>query len=307
MYNADQMPPYLGEGPDGKHKNDNKVCGIKSNTTLGGVGFNEWRFDDTKGKEQVFIHGQRDKDMRIQNDCREAIMHDRHLIVGVEKDGKKSGKQFEEVKVDKHLKVHKDQVEHIGGNFTLHVGGVDGGKGNIDILNDGQKTETIGDEHHVHVKKHFMHKVDEDYELTAKNRFTMTEADDQLHVKGQYAAKMDASLSLTIGDDKLEKIGKNYLSEAGQQIHFKAGQIVCIEAGTQLTLKVGGNFIVIDSSGVSIVGALVNINSGGSPGSGTAPSPAKPVDADPPDDAAEAKPDKPAQADDAVTGLKSAP
>jgi type VI secretion system secreted protein VgrG len=312
VYNPDQAHPYLGDGPDtsnkSNHKQDPKLCGVKSNTTPGGVGFNEWRFDDTKGKEQIFIHGQRDEDIRIQNDCMEAIMHDRHLIVGVEKDGKKSGKQFEEVLVDKHLKVHKDMEEHIGGNTKLHVGGVDGGKGNIDVLNDGKKTETIGDEHHVHVKKHFMHKVDEDYELTAKNRFTMTEADDQLHVKGQYAAKMDASLSLTIGDDKLEKIGKNYLSEAGQQVHFKAGQIVVIEAGTQLTLKVGGNFIVLDSSGVSIVGApLVNINSGGSPGSGTAPSPAKPVDPDPPDDAAEAKPEKPAQADNALSGQKSCP
>ncbi len=36
VYNADQMPPYLGDGPDGKHKNDNKVSGIKSNTTTGG-------------------------------------------------------------------------------------------------------------------------------------------------------------------------------------------------------------------------------------------------------------------------------
>ncbi|MBK6404705.1 MAG: hypothetical protein IPF66_06515 [Holophagales bacterium] len=24
VYNSDQLPPYLGQGPDGKHKNDNK-------------------------------------------------------------------------------------------------------------------------------------------------------------------------------------------------------------------------------------------------------------------------------------------
>ena len=38
VYNPDQMPPYLGDGPDPKHKNDNKVSGIKSNTTPGGAG-----------------------------------------------------------------------------------------------------------------------------------------------------------------------------------------------------------------------------------------------------------------------------
>src|SRR5262249_18837660 len=41
VYNAEQMPPYLGDGPDAKHKNDNKVSGFKTNTTLGGQGFNE--------------------------------------------------------------------------------------------------------------------------------------------------------------------------------------------------------------------------------------------------------------------------
>ena len=55
-----------------------------------------------------------------------------------------------------------------------------------------------------------------------------------------------------------------------------------IEAGSTLTLKVGGNFVVIDASGVSIKGTMVNINSGGSPGSagspvmGTGASPQKP-------------------------------
>jgi len=45
VYNADQMPPYLGDGPDPRHKKDNKVSGIKSNTTPGGQGYNEIRFD----------------------------------------------------------------------------------------------------------------------------------------------------------------------------------------------------------------------------------------------------------------------
>ena len=50
--------------------------GVKSNTTPGGVGFNEWRFDDTKGKEQVFIHAEKDMDLRVKNDRRELVIHD---------------------------------------------------------------------------------------------------------------------------------------------------------------------------------------------------------------------------------------
>ncbi|HEY1379356.1 MAG TPA: type VI secretion system tip protein TssI/VgrG, partial [Gemmataceae bacterium] len=82
VYNSDQMPPYLGDGPDtgnrSNHKNDPKVCGVKSSTTPGGVGFNEWRFDDTKGKEQVFIHGERDLDVRVKNDRRERVFGNSH-------------------------------------------------------------------------------------------------------------------------------------------------------------------------------------------------------------------------------------
>ena len=67
MYNAEQMPPYLGEGFDSKHKHDPNVTGIKTNSTLGGQGFNELRFDDTKDKQEVFLHAERDLDMRVKN------------------------------------------------------------------------------------------------------------------------------------------------------------------------------------------------------------------------------------------------
>src|SRR5439155_5175048 len=58
VYNADQMPPYLGDGPDGKHRHDPKLSGIKTCSTSGGNGFNEIRFDDTKGKEQLFLRAE---------------------------------------------------------------------------------------------------------------------------------------------------------------------------------------------------------------------------------------------------------
>ncbi|WP_420916258.1 hypothetical protein [Pectobacterium carotovorum] len=50
---------------------------------------------------------------------------------------------------------------------------------------------------------------------------------------------------------------------------MKAGVKIVLEAGAELTLKVGGSFIKIDPSGVSVVGAAININSGGSAGNGS--------------------------------------
>ena len=114
VYNADQMPPYLGDGPDPNHKHDPRISGIKTSSTPGGKGFNELRFYDAKGKEQIFIHAERDQHNRVQNDSFEFIGNDRHLIV------KKN--QLERVDGDKHLTVGGDRNEKIGGTISRHAG-----------------------------------------------------------------------------------------------------------------------------------------------------------------------------------------
>jgi type VI secretion system secreted protein VgrG len=65
---------------------------------------------------------------------------------------------------------------------------------------------------------------------------------------------------------------------------LKAGMTVVLEAGVELTLKVGGNFIDINPAGVTIVGTMVMINSGGAAGSGCGSSPTSPKDPDEADD-----------------------
>ncbi|MGB3598671.1 MAG: type VI secretion system tip protein VgrG, partial [Pseudomonas neustonica] len=48
------------------------------------------------------------------------------------------------------------------------------------------------------------------------------------------------------------------------------------EAGMEITFKVGGSFVKLDPSGVTLVGPSVKINSGGSPGKGSGAAPALP-------------------------------
>ena len=107
VYNPQTMPPYAL--PDEKTKST-----IKSNSSKGGGGFNEFRFEDKKGSEQIFIHAEKDQDIRVKNDCKELIKHDRHLIV--------ENDQYEKVKKDKHLQVTGDHNEKIDGTMSLKVG-----------------------------------------------------------------------------------------------------------------------------------------------------------------------------------------
>jgi len=107
VYNPQTMPPYTL--PDEKTKST-----IKTDSSKGGGGFNELRFEDKKGSEQIFIHAEKNQDIRVKNDCMELIKNDRHLIV--------ENDQYEKVKKDKHLQITGDHNEKIGGTMSLTVG-----------------------------------------------------------------------------------------------------------------------------------------------------------------------------------------
>ncbi len=107
VYNPQTMPPYTL--PDEKTKST-----IKSDSSKGGGGFNEFRFEDKKGSEQIFIHAEKNQDIRVKNDALELIQHDRHLII--------ENEQFEKVKKDKHLKVMGDHNEKVDGTISVHAG-----------------------------------------------------------------------------------------------------------------------------------------------------------------------------------------
>lgn len=266
VYNADQMPPYLGDGPDSKHKNDNKLTGVKSNTTMGGEGYNEWRFDDAKGKEQIFLHAERNMDTRVKGDSMESVGGSKHLTVGGEKDGKTWGNYKELVYGHVGLRNKKSHQQVVGGSMFVTVGDPDPA----------------------------------DLQFVVKgDRLALVEKDDHLHVKGSAKEKIDGGLGLTVGGDLDAKVGTKLAAEAGQEIHLKAGMKVIIEAGMQLTLKGPGGFIDIGPTGIAIQGTMVLINSGGSAGSGSGASPASPTDAN------EALHHDPTPADDAKTGYKS--
>lgn len=310
VYNADQMPPYLGKGPDGAHPNDNKVSGIKSNTTPGGQGFNELRFDDTQGREQVFIHAQKDLDERVLNDTRERVLGDRHMVLGDAAEGGAAvaGNQREAIAGEKHLLINRHHVEHIRGHMKMLVGGHPSG--------------LEGGDQHLVVKQDQIERIERDQHLTVRgsraeaiggadslsvggDRMEAVGGADHRQVKGDRKEKVGGSQSLTVSGSQDEKIGAKHAVEAGTEIHLKAGMKVVIEAGVQVTLKGPGGFVDIGPAGVTIQGIMVLINSGGAAGAGSGASPAAPSNPASPKDAIEAAPVAPDQADDAVTGQKS--
>ncbi|QGJ71668.1 Type VI secretion system tip protein VgrG [Planctomycetales bacterium 10988] len=308
VYNDQQMPPYIL--PDNK-----TVSGIKTNSTLGGVGFNEIRFEDKKDSEQIFMHAQKDKDEIVVNDSREHILHDRFLTVGKEAG---AGDQHEKVWNNKHLIVKADHVEHIEGNVQqLYGEGDQSDGGNIDRIQQNNLTDQIkgdvqrligptgGNFHQViktnryeNVNGELNHTTDGDrkekigggYHIDVGSDLNVaTGANHSLDVGAAYNVKTGADYSLDVGGSFNHKSGLNIGMEAGANVYIK-GLNVVVEGDIAVTLKVGGNFVNVSQAGVAIKGNVILINSGGAAGSGSSPSCTAPTAPTAPTDATEAAP-----------------
>lgn len=78
VYHELNMPPY--PLPENKTRSV-----FKSMSTPGEEnekrGFNEFRVEDKKGEEEIFVHAEKDVNIHVKNDWKEHILHDRHQTV----------------------------------------------------------------------------------------------------------------------------------------------------------------------------------------------------------------------------------
>jgi type VI secretion system secreted protein VgrG len=132
---------------------------------------------------------------------------------------------------------------------------------------------------HQHVVKDVFQKYDKSQNLDVKEKL-LVKTGDVFSVKATKDLTMasDATISLKSAQDMHIKSGPNMGLEAAANVYVKGGANVVIEAAAGLTLKVGGSFVVVNSGGVFIKGPIVQINTGGAAGSGTAPSPVATTD-----------------------------
>ncbi|WP_207000317.1 type VI secretion system Vgr family protein [Trinickia mobilis] len=107
VYNANTMPPYTLPA-------NAALSTLRSNSTTGGDGFNELRFNDSKGDEQLFFHAEKDHETWIKNDMLANVGNDRHLKV--------TANEYMAVSGTRHDSVQGDQNAQVGGTASLTVG-----------------------------------------------------------------------------------------------------------------------------------------------------------------------------------------
>ncbi|MFJ2330703.1 type VI secretion system Vgr family protein [Pseudomonas helleri] len=122
-YRQANLPPY--ELP--KHKTR---MTIKSRTHKG-TGFNELRFEDEVGQQEVYIHAERDKNVYIKhdnttfvgNDRKEQVARDETLEIGRDRTERVGHDERVSVGQDQRLKVGRDRIQTLGRHYRSSIGG----------------------------------------------------------------------------------------------------------------------------------------------------------------------------------------
>jgi len=109
VYNNDHMPPY--DMPP-----ENTKSGIKTRSTLDGgiTNFNEIRFEDKKGSEELYVQAEKTHTVKVKGSQGITVAGSRSVTVG--------GKETIEVTGIRKITVHKDVEENYFENHTILVG-----------------------------------------------------------------------------------------------------------------------------------------------------------------------------------------
>jgi type VI secretion system secreted protein VgrG len=174
----------------------------------GTANYNELRFEDKMGDEQIFINAEKDMDLRVENDSREFIGANRHLIV--------TTNQQEQIQVDKHLHVQGNHFEKIDGNMSLNVGGnqMESVTGNKSLSVTGNQSESVTGNVSLAVTGN-------------KDETSMAYAmktDTTVHINAGMSAVIEAGVDLTL------KVGGNFIDINPAGV-FITGTMVFINSG----------------------------------------------------------------------------
>ncbi|WP_420064714.1 type VI secretion system tip protein TssI/VgrG [Pectobacterium colocasium] len=104
-FHATNRPPY--DLPAHKTRT------VLRTKTHQGEGFNELRFEDQAGQEEIYLHGQKDLNAVIENDVVWHIKHDAHTDIDNER--------VTRIKANDHLTVENEKRDRIKGDYSLTV------------------------------------------------------------------------------------------------------------------------------------------------------------------------------------------
>jgi type VI secretion system secreted protein VgrG len=242
VYNADNMPPYPLPG--------NKTqTGIKSRSTKGGSpqNFNELRFEDLKGNEEVYLQAEKDLNTLVKNDETHTVGHDRVKKVKNDETSTITGNRTEEVGKNEKITIHGNRTETVDKDETITISGARKESVSKDetITITGARTESVGK--------------DETITITAARKVDVGKAD---------TLNVGAGRTQTITGDDHVTVTKKLVFDAGDEVVIKTGDAsitmkkdgTIILKGKDVSITASGKINAKASGDVIIKGSKVSTN-----------------------------------------------
>ncbi|MBN1959983.1 MAG: type VI secretion system tip protein VgrG [Deltaproteobacteria bacterium] len=255
VYNGDHPPPY--KLPDKK-----TISVIKTSSSLGNKGYNEFRFEDAAGSEEVYLQAQKDLNELVKNNHSTTVNANQTLTVNNNRNKtikknetntvegertttitKKETRTFKDdrettVKGNDKLTIEKKSEVKVTDKLTETFDGGRGTtikKGDTLTVNESNKTTTVHGE----------------YNITADTQFKVTQGGDSLLIK-------DSATLTSAGDIKLSNNGCSITAGNDGKLSITANSEVSITCGSaSITLKSDGT---IDITGQTVTTGSANNN-----------------------------------------------
>lgn len=129
-YNAVEQVPY-------KLPSNRTRSTWKSNSSMGGGGFNEIMYEDLKGQELVWEQAEKDRVRLVKNDETATIVHDREITVKNDLEERTEGNRQRWIGKDSDLVVHQTLRERIEGHSHVAI------QGNTSVRVNGSQSVTV--------------------------------------------------------------------------------------------------------------------------------------------------------------------
>ena len=254
VYNAEQMPPY--ELPANKTQ-----TGIKTRSSLSGTpaNFNEIRFEDKKGAEQLFIHAEKNQDIEVENDETHWVGHDRRKTIDHDETTHVKHDRTETVGNNETIAIGVNRTETVGNNETISIGvnRTEQVGANETITIGANRTETVGANESVTIGGN-------QTETVAIAKAETVGAAKALTIGAAYQVSVGAAMNTTVGLSQSEQVGITKSVIVGDSYDTKVGTDYVLEAGDSITLKVGQSVLVMKKDGtVTLNGKDIGIKASG--------------------------------------------
>lgn len=254
VYNAAEMPPY--ELPANQTQS-----GIKSRSTKSGStdNFNEIRFEDKKGSEQLYIHAEKNQDIVVENDETHSVGHDRKKDIGNDETTTVGHDRDESVGNNETITIGVNRTEKVGSNETITIGANRkinvGASENATVAR--QRTHTVGINETISVG------AAQEITVGAAQAVTVG-AEQSVTVGADQSVDVGENASMSIGKDESRSVGEGRATSIGKDDSLKVGKNLAIDAGDSVTIKTGSASITMKKDGtITIKGKDIKIEGSG--------------------------------------------